>query len=105
MDVQLLQHAAKVIEIDGDDGIQTAAELVGMPTAIALLIAHYRYVVGSAKTYPPDPEIDKQVIEYLVKQVPAAANFLCQPSAYFYTGKWYCLDNFSAFVVWWRGCN
>lgn len=102
MDVALLQSAAKKIETDGDEGLYAAAQLVGMPTALALLITHLRRAYGSMQGWPADPAIDGRVMEFLRREVPAVQNFLGQDGAYFYTGEWYCFDNFSAFTVYWR---
>lgn len=103
MDIDLLQKAVKIIEADGRDGLNAAARHVGMPTALALLIALLRRNLGSTETFPPDPEIDEKVHIELVSTVQAVRNFLGEKGAYFYTGRWYCFDNFSAFTVRWRG--
>lgn len=104
MNMRLLQRAAKIIEIDGIGSLYAAEGVVGMPTALALLITHMRRAHGSMASYPPAPEIDAKVEEELEKLIPAVYNFLGQGEcAFFYTGKWYCFDNFSAFAVYWRG--
>lgn len=104
MNVDLLQKAAKIIESDGIDGLYETARLVGMPTALALLITHIRRSKGSMGGWPAEPAIDDAVKETLEKNVPAVANFLGRGEcAFFYTGKWYCFDNFSSFAVYWRG--
>lgn len=104
MDIALLQKAAKHIEADDMDGLQEAAALVGMPTALAILVAYQRVYYGSLKKgYPPDPMIDVRVSAELSSAVPAVFNFLKEPCALFYTQRWYCFDNFSAFAVEWRG--
>ncbi len=103
MHVEILQQAAKLIESDGSDGLHSAARLVGMPTALALLITHLRRGYGSMSGgWPADPEIDTKVVHDLLAEEPLVMNFFSQPCALFYTGEWYCFDNFSAFTVEWR---
>ncbi|QQR78389.1 MAG: NADAR family protein [Candidatus Moraniibacteriota bacterium] len=102
MDVLLLQVAAQKIESDGYWGLGNAAKLVGMPTALAILIAHLRLERGSKDTWPADPIIDEQVMELLMKEVPAVQNFLGRDCALFYADEWDCLQNFSAYAVEWR---
>ena len=58
----LLQQAAKIIEVDGLAGINTATKLVGEETALSLLIAHLRVNFGSLKSYPADPIVDEKVL-------------------------------------------
>ncbi len=56
-----LHNAAKIIEVDGDEGVQAATRVAGEEVAIALLIAHLRRASGSMETYPPNPNIELQV--------------------------------------------
>lgn len=95
--------AAKAIESDGREGFQTAAKYVGPEAAWALLISHVRRAYGSMKTWPAEPIIDDQTDELLCAQMPEVYGVLSRPVALFYTPKWYCFDNFSAFAVKWRG--
>lgn len=102
MNIDLLQSAAKIIEADGVDGLYKTAKLVGMPIALALLIANIRrdYRCG----WPLGIGYDEMVEEKLKRHIPAVHNFLGQGEcAFFYAGEWYCFDNFSAFAVYWRG--
>lgn len=104
MHVEILQQAAKLIEADGTEGLHATAQLVGMPAALALLITHLRRGYGSMSGgYPADPEIDTKVVRVLIAEEPSVMAFLSRPCALFYTPEWYCLDNFSAFTVEWRG--
>lgn len=100
MNIELLNTAAKIIESEGEDGIKEAAKLVGMPTALALMISLLRHGFRSMSSEPTDNAIDASVMESLAN-IPAASRFLGRDIACFYTGEWYCLDNFSAFVVPW----
>lgn len=102
MDINILQQAAKKIEADGCEELHSAAHLVGMPAALALLITHLRRGYGSMNSWPADPEIDAKVVRDLLMEEPSVTSFLSKPCALFYTGEWYCLDNFSAFTVEWR---
>lgn len=53
-------HAAcKLIEVDGLDGIKSAANLVGTEIALVLGIAHVRRNLGSIDTYPAREGIDE----------------------------------------------
>jgi ribA/ribD-fused uncharacterized protein len=61
MNTANLFKAAKIIEEDGIDGIDTAIILVGRKTATTLLISHLRRNLGSIDTFPADPEIDEKV--------------------------------------------
>ncbi len=99
MDIFTLQRAAKAIETDGIEGLYSAEKLVGMPTALALLITHLRRNYGSMQSWPADPQIDQQIENMLFAEVPAVRNFLGKQSGYFYSEEWYCFDNFSAFSV------
>lgn len=63
--VSQLQAAAKLIEVDGLDGIKTATRLVGEETALAILIAHLRINQGSMTSFPAPPGIEEAVIATL----------------------------------------
>ncbi len=60
-----LHAAARYIETDGDEGFQTASNVVGPDIAMALLIAHLRRGLGSMESFPPDEAIDGRVNEML----------------------------------------
>jgi ribA/ribD-fused uncharacterized protein len=102
MNLALLQQAVKTIEADGTEGFWAAVKLVGMPTALALLIAHLRHGYGSPDTFPADPEIDTRVERHIVRYFPEVAAYFRFDMALFYMGEWYFFDNFSAFNVYYR---
>lgn len=60
------QAAAKMIEIDGIEAFQTACRY-GFDAAYLLLVAHLRRALGSTASYPPDPGIDAQVKQMLIR--------------------------------------
>lgn len=99
IDYALIQSAIKKIEADGVEGLRSAAELVGMPTAMAILMTHLRTQRGSLKDWPADPEIDGQVTGILQEEFPAISRYFAQPGAYFYSHPYYWADNFSAFQI------
>ncbi len=103
MNLGILQAAARHIETDGVDGLQSAAQLAGMPSALALLTMHLRRQYGAGESFPVDPAIDRQVNDFLLREVPAAQNFFARNVAFFYTYEWDCFDNFSAYAVEWNG--
>lgn len=105
MNIGIMQAAARHIEVDGVDALLTAEKLVGMPTALALLIAHLRRQYGASQSFPADPTIDDRVRDFLERELPAARalNVFGRNVALFYAREWDCLDNFSAYAVEWRG--
>jgi ribA/ribD-fused uncharacterized protein len=103
MDIALLQAAAKKIEADGIDGLNSAAQLIGLPSALALLVALLRRHYGSMDTWPADPDIDGRVMADMMREVPAVQRYLSSDCAFFYTYEWDCFDNFSAYAVEWNG--
>lgn len=69
MNTQRLDHlflASKIIEQDGIDGLESAAKLVDKQIAVAFLVAYTRRNLGSAKSYPANPEIDEKVKQLLL---------------------------------------
>lgn len=60
-----MQHAAKLIEVDGVEALQTVTQLYGRDIAMVLLVAHIRRGEGSMDSYPSDPGIDARVEEVL----------------------------------------
>lgn len=94
--------AAKAIESDGTEGFRKAINFVGTEVALALLLAHLRRNHGSMQGWPADPSIDTKVNKVLAEEMPAIYNAFSKKIALFYTGKWYCFDNFSSFTVKWR---
>jgi hypothetical protein len=59
-----LHAAAKMIEVDGVEGIQSATRLAGEDIAMALLITHLRRERG-ADRYPPPKDVEVTVNEFL----------------------------------------
>jgi len=98
----IFHTACKKIEVDGTDGFWSCAELVGFPVAINLLIGHLRRSLGAMNSFPADRRIDAEVDEILAKELPFVTQALKDPHALFYMGKYYALDNFSAFAIEWR---
>ena len=105
MSIQGFHAAAKAVEADGIGGFREASEIVGAAAAFALVVAHLRRGCGSMKTFPADPDIDQQVNGYLVEDLPYVYAVLSQRVALFYSERWYCFDNFSAFSVRWCGAH
>ena len=103
MNIGTLQAAVRHIEAFGVEGLQSAARTIGMPGALALLIAHLRRQHDPTAALLADATIDGRVHDFLVQEVPAAQKFFVRNAAFFYTYEWGCLDNFSAFAVEWRG--
>ncbi len=105
MNIGILQAAARHIEVDGIDGLLATEKLVGMPTALALLIAHLRRQYGAGDSFPASPAIDDRVRDFLERELPAGRtlNFFGRHVALFYTYEWDCFDNFSAYAVEWNG--
>lgn len=100
---EVLQQAAKKIEVDGKEGCYSAAKLVGWEMATALLMTHVRRNFGSMETCPALPEIDDKVVGVLKKTLPAEYfQALKQGCELFYMSRAYALDNFSAFAVYYR---
>ena len=62
---QLMQEAARLIEIDGDEAFETVSRRFGESVALLLLVAHLRRGFGAMKAYPPDPEIEGKVLARL----------------------------------------
>lgn len=58
-----MNHAAKMIEVDGDEAFNAVSDLYGDQVAKLLLITHIRRREGSMNQYPPDLSIDKLVFE------------------------------------------
>lgn len=52
--------AAKYIEVDGAEGVQSATRVVGEEIALALLVAHLRRSLGSTDSYPARPGIEEE---------------------------------------------
>jgi hypothetical protein len=61
MNLANIFEAVRIIEQEGIGGINTAIDLVGKPTAVALLITHLRRALGSMNSYPADSNIDIEV--------------------------------------------
>lgn len=95
----LMHAAAMAIEADGADGFNRAVELAGWMAAVALMVAHLRRAEGSMKTCPADPDIAERVDAELIRRWPDLMSYLADPVALFYSGRWNCFDNFSAFTV------
>ncbi|MFZ3044030.1 MAG: NADAR family protein [Minisyncoccia bacterium] len=100
---QRFHLAAKAIESDGVGGFRKASEMVGAEAAFALVVAFLRRGFGSMDTWPAMPEIDSKVDTRLAADLEMVYKVLSQQVALFYTGRWYCFDNFSAFTVEWCG--
>jgi len=103
METDRFHLAAKAIESDGVRGFWKASEIVGAEVALALVVAFLRRDFGSMDTWPAVPEIDLKVDARLATDLEMVYKVLSQQVALFYTGRWYCFDNFSAFTVEW--CN
>ena len=56
-----IQAAAKFIEQDGAEGLQSATRLVGEEVAMAIMVTVLRDSLGARKTYPSDPEVNEAV--------------------------------------------
>lgn len=99
----LLETAAKHIEVDAEGAFDTVVEMVGVQTALALLIGHLRHRLGSTLSIPATPEISEQVL-YIIKNGHAgpSAAALTKPVALFYTDTYHPLDNCSAYSIFWR---
>lgn len=69
MTLENLQIAAKHIEKDGSDGMQTAAETTSAPVALAMMVVFLRIKEGSPNSFPT-PEIDKKVAEFFPNDDP-----------------------------------
>ena len=63
-----IHSAAKIIEEDGVEGINTAAASVGPAIAMAMLIMHVRRNLGSASTFPARAGIVEETNELLEKE-------------------------------------
>ena len=60
-----LFKAIKTIEENGINGFDTASGLVGKRVSLALLIAYSRVERGSTESFPSDPKIDDEVLQFL----------------------------------------
>jgi hypothetical protein len=63
--IQEMQDAAKRIEIDADEAYRTVTRLYGEDVAKLLLIAHLRRAFGAMDQYPPSPDINQKVEDFL----------------------------------------
>ena len=59
-----LQYAAKIIEENGIDGVESASKIVGLEIARAMIVMHLRRNHGSCDSYPSDPRVN-QILEGL----------------------------------------
>lgn len=60
-----INDAAKKIELDGPDAFHAVGEMYGYQIARTLVVSYIRKQSGADRSYPPDPLIDKLVIETL----------------------------------------
>lgn len=60
-----MQTAAKMIEVDGDEGYHACCRSFGEEVATLLLVAHLRRSFGSMESFPSDPAIDERVEHHL----------------------------------------
>ncbi|MFZ2167467.1 MAG: NADAR family protein [Minisyncoccia bacterium] len=101
--IRKYQFAAEAIESDGIEGFKKAEEMTGTEVALALLVAHLRRQFGSVGSWPADPDIIPKVNGLLSEELSALYSVFSEDVLLFYSNEGYCLDNFSAFTVEWRG--
>jgi hypothetical protein len=61
-------EAAKILEEDGIEGIDSAAAIVGPQIALAMLLSQLRIKAGSIKAFPAPREIDEAVNKILLEK-------------------------------------
>jgi hypothetical protein len=64
-DLERFHQAAKIIEIDAEQGYLTCRDRFGYEIATALLVAFYRREFGSMDGYPPRDEVIDKTNELL----------------------------------------
>lgn len=97
----LLHSAANRFDLEGSRAFPGVNNYPGVEVASTLLVAHLRRSAGML--LGSDLSIEGRVDKLIQQEFPDLYQLISQPIAPFYTGRWYCLDNFSAFGVMFRG--
>ncbi|MFA6519443.1 MAG: NADAR family protein [Candidatus Paceibacterota bacterium] len=97
-----IQRAIEKIEEDGVAGFWYAKEVLGDKAAFFVLVECLRrkkIAENGGRTSETRPLVNG----LLHDQLKAVYSVFSQNPALFYSKRWYCFDNFSAFTVYWRG--
>ena len=81
IDIDLLQAAANVIEINDIRGLYEASQLVGLPIAVAMMVIHLRRNFGSMQPWATKQGVDDRVADLLAAEVRIVQKFLDQEMA------------------------
>ncbi|MFA5358649.1 MAG: hypothetical protein WC310_02385 [Patescibacteria group bacterium] len=73
---EVLQRAAKILETDGIKGINMVIEIIGKDMAVAMLVMHLRYNLGSGDHCPDEERISAAVTEILEREQLDAFSFV-----------------------------
>lgn len=102
IDLEKAHRAAQLIEAQGFNAFPAVAKIVGPDAAIALLVARTRHANGSADDFAPADAVKKSTDTCIQEHLPDLYGFISHNICSFYMGRFYCLDNFSAFPVKYR---
>lgn len=97
--LDVLHSAAKSIETDGHEAFHSVTERLGVEVASTLLVAHLRHKIWAMPGYQTAAQIEEWANRVIQQEFPCFFQLVSKPTASFYVGQWYCLDNFSAFAV------